>query len=291
MESGSPVALARPPLKAAVVDKLEHYECQKRAVTGPWSMLFAVFWLSYSSVHHIVSMQLVRQARDAFMHPIHRSIRIQAASRKNRDGLHCRNSGREPWTSGQYSVRRSHAEAETGKECLEVSALGLGCMSMSFGYGPPGDRQKMIEVIRAAVARGVTFFDTAEMYGPFTNEELVGEALAPFREQVVIATKFGFKIVDGKQAGLDSRPEHIKEVAEASLKRLKVEAIDLFYQHRVDPERADRGCRRRGEGTDPGGQGQALRTVRSWSADDSSRSRGSAGHRSPERILAVVERT
>ena len=119
---------------------------------------------------------------------------------------------------------------------LEVSALGLGCMGMSFGYGPPGDKQKMIEVIRAAVARGVTFFDTAEVYGPFTNEELVGEALAPFREQVVIATKFGFKIVDGKQAGLDSRPEHIKEVAEASLKRLKVEAIDLFYQHRVDPD-------------------------------------------------------
>ena len=122
-----------------------------------------------------------------------------------------------------------------GNSTLEVSALGLGCMSMSFGYGPPGDKQKMIEVIRAAVARGVTFFDTAEVYGPFTNEELVGEALAPFRGRVVIATKFGFRLVDGKQAGLDSRPEHIKEVAEASLKRLKVEAIDLFYQHRVDP--------------------------------------------------------
>ncbi len=123
-----------------------------------------------------------------------------------------------------------------GNSTLEVSALGLGCMSMSFGYGPPGDKQKMIEVIRAAVAHGVTFFDTAEVYGPFTNEELVGEALAPFHGQVVIATKFGFKFVDGKQAGLDSRPEHIKQVAEASLKRLKVEAIDLFYQHRVDPE-------------------------------------------------------
>src|SRR5277367_3858117 len=119
---------------------------------------------------------------------------------------------------------------------LEVSALGLGCMGMSFGYGPPGDKQKMIEVIRAAVARGITFFDTAEIYGPFTNEELVGEALAPFRQQVAIATKFGFKIIDGKQAGLDSRPEHIQQVAEASLKRLKVEAIDLFYQHRVDPD-------------------------------------------------------
>ncbi len=123
-----------------------------------------------------------------------------------------------------------------GNSTLEVSALGLGCMSMSFGYGPPGDRQRMIEVIRGAVGRGVTFFDTAEVYGPYTNEDLVGEALAPFRGQVVIATKFGFKIVDGKQAGLDSRPEHIKQVAEASLKRLKVEAIDLFYQHRVDPE-------------------------------------------------------
>src|SRR5580658_506580 len=123
-----------------------------------------------------------------------------------------------------------------GNSNLEVSALGLGCMGMSFGYGPPGDKQKMIEVIRAAVRAGVTFFDTAEVYGPFTNEELVGEALAPYRQQVVIATKFGFKLVDGKQAGLDSRPEHIKQVAEASLKRLKVETIDLFYQHRVDPD-------------------------------------------------------
>jgi aryl-alcohol dehydrogenase-like predicted oxidoreductase len=123
-----------------------------------------------------------------------------------------------------------------GNSGLEVSAIGLGCMSMSYGYGPPGDKQEMIEVIRAAVARGVTFFDTAEVYGPFTNEELIGEALAPFRGQVAIATKFGFRIVDGKQAGLDSRPEHIRQVAEASLKRLKVEAIDLFYQHRVDPD-------------------------------------------------------
>jgi aryl-alcohol dehydrogenase-like predicted oxidoreductase len=122
-----------------------------------------------------------------------------------------------------------------GKSNLEVSALGLGCMGMSFGYGPPGDKQAMINVVRAAVTRGVTFFDTAEVYGPFANEELVGEALAPFRGQVVIATKFGFRFVDGKQAGLDSRPEHIKEVAEASLRRLRVEAIDLFYQHRVDP--------------------------------------------------------
>jgi aryl-alcohol dehydrogenase-like predicted oxidoreductase len=125
-----------------------------------------------------------------------------------------------------------------GKSGLEVSAIGLGCMGMSFGYGPAKDKQEMIPVIRAAVERGITFFDTAEVYGPFINEELVGEALAPFRDQVVIATKFGFKLdpSTGKQAGLDSRPEHIKEVAEASLKRLKVDAIDLLYQHRVDPE-------------------------------------------------------
>jgi aryl-alcohol dehydrogenase-like predicted oxidoreductase len=124
-----------------------------------------------------------------------------------------------------------------GKSGLEVSALGLGCMGMSFGLGPPGDKRDMIAVIRGAVARGVTFFDTAEVYGPFTNEELVGEALAPYRGQVVIATKFGFRIVDGKQAGgLDSRPERIRAVAEASLKRLKVDSIDLFYQHRVDPD-------------------------------------------------------
>ncbi len=123
-----------------------------------------------------------------------------------------------------------------GKSGLEISALGLGCMGMSFGYGPAGEKNEMISVIRAAVERGVTFFDTAEVYGPFTNEELVGEALTPFRDRVVIATKFGFKIENGKQAGLDSRPEHIKEVADASLKRLKTDVIDLFYQHRVDPD-------------------------------------------------------
>jgi aryl-alcohol dehydrogenase-like predicted oxidoreductase len=123
-----------------------------------------------------------------------------------------------------------------GRTNLEVSAVGLGCMGMSFGYGPPKDKRQLISVIRAAVERGVTFFDTAEVYGPFTNEELVGEALAPFREEVAIATKFGFQLdpASGKQIGLDSRPEHISEVAEASLKRLKVDAIDLFYQHRVD---------------------------------------------------------
>jgi aryl-alcohol dehydrogenase-like predicted oxidoreductase len=126
-----------------------------------------------------------------------------------------------------------------GKSDLEVSAIGLGCMGMSFGLGPAADRQEMIALLRAAVEHGVTFFDTAEVYGPFANEELVGEALAPHRGQVVIATKFGFKLDPGggpQWTGLDSRPEHIKEVAEASLKRLRVEAIDLFYQHRVDPE-------------------------------------------------------
>ena len=120
-----------------------------------------------------------------------------------------------------------------GNSGLEVSAVGLGCMGMSSGYGPAGDKQQMIALIRTAVERGVTFFDTAEVYGPFTNEELVGEALAPLRDQVVIATKFGFKL---DSDGVDSRPEHIKEVAEASLKRLKIDVIDLFYQHRVDPD-------------------------------------------------------
>ncbi|HEY7001244.1 MAG TPA: aldo/keto reductase [Candidatus Udaeobacter sp.] len=123
-----------------------------------------------------------------------------------------------------------------GKSGLEVSAIGLGCMGMSFGYGPPHEKREMISLIRSAVERGVTFFDTAEIYGPFTNEELVGQALAPMREHVMIATKFGFKFSPkGEQIGLDSRPEHIKEVAEASLKRLRTDVIDLFYQHRVDP--------------------------------------------------------
>ena len=125
-----------------------------------------------------------------------------------------------------------------GNSNLEVSAIGLGCMGLSFGYGPAVDKQEGISLIRAAVERGVTFFDTAEVYGPFTNEELVGEALAPFREEVVIATKFGFDFDrnTGQQRGLNSRPEHIKDVAQASLKRLKTDAIDLFYQHRVDPD-------------------------------------------------------
>jgi aryl-alcohol dehydrogenase-like predicted oxidoreductase len=126
-----------------------------------------------------------------------------------------------------------------GKSGLEVSAVGLGCMGMSFSYGPAADKREMISLIRTALERGVTFFDTAEVYGPFTNEELVGEALAPLRDRVVIATKFGFKLDPNggpKWVGLDSRPEHIKQVAESSLKRLRVDAIDLFYQHRVDPD-------------------------------------------------------
>jgi len=126
---------------------------------------------------------------------------------------------------------------ELGKSGLEVSALGLGCMGMSFGYGPAADRREMISLIRSAVEQGVTFFDTAEAYGPFVNEELVGEALAPVRGRVVIATKFGFKFgPKGEQIGVDSRPAHVKEVAEASLKRLRTDRIDLFYQHRVDPD-------------------------------------------------------
>jgi aryl-alcohol dehydrogenase-like predicted oxidoreductase len=137
------------------------------------------------------------------------------------------------------SVGETMQKRKLGNNNLEVSALGLGCMGMSFSYGPAGDKQEMISVLRGAVERGITFFDTAEVYGPFTNEELVGEALSPVRGQVVIATKFGFKLKpDGSPGfvGLDSRPERIKQVAEASLKRLKVDAIDLFYQHRVDPD-------------------------------------------------------
>ena len=139
-----------------------------------------------------------------------------------------------------------------GKSSLEVSAIGFGCMGMTGVYNSPGDRQDMISLLRAAVDRGVTFFDTAESYGPFANEELVGEAIGPVRDQVVIATKFGFDIApDGmRRGGTNSRPEHIREVADASLRRLNTDAIDLLYQHRVDPSRTHRGCRRRGERAD-----------------------------------------
>ena len=155
-----------------------------------------------------------------------------------------------------------------GKSNLEVSALGLGCMGMSFSYGPPKDKQEMISLLRTAVERGITFFDTAEVYGPFINEELVGEALAPFREKVVIATKFGFKIdpANGKPGWrLDSRPEHIKEVAEASLKRLKTDVIDLFYQHRVDPNVPIEDVAGAVKDLIQQGQGEALRTFGSRS--------------------------
>jgi aryl-alcohol dehydrogenase-like predicted oxidoreductase len=136
----------------------------------------------------------------------------------------------------EYTMQHTMPKRMLGRSGLEVSALGLGCMGLSYGYGPATEREQAITLIRAAVERGVTFFDTAQVYGPFANEELVGEALAPFREQVVIATKFGFAFdQDGKQTGLDSRPEHIRRMTEDSLKRLGVEAIDLYYQHRVDP--------------------------------------------------------
>ena len=139
--------------------------------------------------------------------------------------------GTGPHTPGEIMQKR-----KLGNSNLEVSAIGLGCMGMSYGYGPARDKQEMVSLIRSAVERGVTFFDTAETYGPFTNEELVGEALAPFRGQVAIATKFGFNILpSGDRAGLNSKPDHIKQVADASLKRLKTDRIDLFYQHRVDP--------------------------------------------------------
>jgi len=147
------------------------------------------------------------------------------------------------WTNGAqskrsciYRVTDVMQKRRLGSDGLEVSALGFGCMGISFGYGQPTSREDGIAIIRAAVDRGVTFFDTAEAYGPFANEELVGEALAPVRDRIVIATKFGFKFEGGKQAGLDSRPAHVREVADAALKRLKTDRIDLFYQHRVDPE-------------------------------------------------------
>ena len=149
-----------------------------------------------------------------------------------------------------------------GNTNLEVSALGFGCMNMSFAYGPAADKEQAIAVIRAAVERGVTLFDTAEVYGPLTNEELVGEALAPFRDQVVIATKFGFDLAAFRR-GLNSRPEHIKQVAEASLKRLKTDVIDLFYQHRVDPKVPIEDVAGAVKELISAGQGQALRPLRS----------------------------
>ena len=181
-----------------------------------------------------------------------------------------------------------------GRSNLEVSALGLGCMGMSFGYGPAADKTEMISLIRAAVERGVTFFDTAEAYGPFTNEELVGEALAPFRGRVVIATKFGFTLDPKGGPGwsaLDSRPEHIKQVAEASLKRLKVDAIDLFYQHRVDPEVPIEDVAGAVKDLIREGKVKHFGLSEAGVQDDPPRARGPAGDGAPERVLAVVEGT
>ena len=180
-----------------------------------------------------------------------------------------------------------------GRDNLEVSAIGLGCMGMSFCYGPAADKQEMIALIRAAVERGVTFFDTAEVYGPFTNEELVGEALAPFRGQVVIATKFGFELDPNGGAGvaaLDSRPEHIKQVAEASLKRLKVDAIDLFYQHRVDPNVPIEDVAGAVKDLIREGKVKHFGLSEAGAQDDPPRARGPAGHGGAERVLAVVAR-
>ena len=178
-----------------------------------------------------------------------------------------------------------------GKSNLEVSALGLGCMGMSFSYGPPKDKQEMTTLLRAAVERGITFFDTAEVYGPFLNEELVGEALAPFRKQVVIATKFGFDLSGSDHrpgaAGLNSQPEHIKKAVEGSLKRLKVDVIDLLYQHRVDPNVPIEDVAGTVKELIQARQGQALRPFRSGRANHPPRTRGPAAHRAPERILAV----
>ena len=167
-----------------------------------------------------------------------------------------------------------------GKSGLEVSALGLGCMGMSFSYGPPKDKQEMTALLLAAVERGITFFDTAEVYGPFINEELVGEALAPVRNRVVIATKFGFDVSGSDRrpgaAGVNSRPERIKAAVEGSLKRLKVDTIDLLYQHRVDPNVPIEDVAGTVKELIAAGQGEALRLVGGGRADDSAGSRGAA---------------
>ena len=179
-----------------------------------------------------------------------------------------------------------------GNSNLEVSAIGLGCMGMSFGYGPPMDKQEMISLIRTAVERGVTFFDTAEVYGPFTNEELVGEALAPFREQVVIATKFGFELDPTDRRAEVCRPEQPAGAHQAGRRGLAQAAQGRRHRPVLSapgrPGRADRGRGGGGEGADPGGQGQALRPLRGGRADDPPGTRRPAGHRPPERILAVV---
>ena len=183
---------------------------------------------------------------------------------------------------------------QLGNSTLEVSALGLGCMGMSANYGPPADKQEMVALIRAAVERGVTLFDTAEVYGPYVNEELVGEALAPFKGQVVIATKFGFdldKETAQRRGGLDSRPEHIKAVAEASLQRLKNDAIDLFYQHRVDPAVPIEDVAGAVKDLIAQGKVRHFGLSEPGSGHDSPRACRAAGDSGPERILPVVAGT
>ena len=180
-----------------------------------------------------------------------------------------------------------------GKSNLEVSAIGFGCMGMSWSYGPAKDKQEMIALLHAAVERGVTFFDTAEVYGPLLNEELVGEALAPFRGNVVIATKFGWEANPddgGKWSALNSRPEHIKQVAEESLKRLKVDAIDLFYQHRVDLNVPIEDVAGAVKDLIQQGKVKHFGLSEASAQDDSPRACGSAGRRAAERILAVLAR-
>ena len=176
-----------------------------------------------------------------------------------------------------------------GKSTLEVSAIGLGCMGLSFGYGPATERQQAITLIRTAFDRGVTFFDTAEAYGPFANEELVGEAVEPFRKQVVIATKFGFQDGDSHK-GLDSRPERIREVADAALKRLRTDVIDLFYQHRVDPKVPIEDVAGTVKDLIQPGQSQTLRSFRGRCSGNPSCSRRSTSRRTAKRIFALVAR-
>ena len=185
---------------------------------------------------------------------------------------------------------------QLGNSSLEVSAIGLGCMGMSFAYGPPKDRQEMSDLLRAAVDRGITFFDTAEVYGPFANEELVGEAIAPFRSQVVIATKFGFDISPNSDprgmkgsSGLNSRPEHIREAVEGCLKRLKVEAIDLLYQHRVDPNVPIEDVAGAVKELIQAGKVKHFGLSEAGVQNHSPRPRRSAGYGATERILAVDE--
>jgi aryl-alcohol dehydrogenase-like predicted oxidoreductase len=182
----------------------------------------------------------------------------------------------------------NHEDAHVGKKRPQVSALGLGCMGMSFGYGPPADRQEMIALLRTAVDRGVTLFDTAEAYGPFTNEELLGEALAPVRERVVIATKFGFTFPASGARGLNSRPAHIREVTEASLKRLKTDRIDLLYQHRVDPDVPIEDVAGAVKDLIAEGKVKHFGLSEAGVTTNSPRARRPAGGGAAERILAVV---